>query len=267
MLGQTEGELPSGARRSCELPMMLILQAAKHFAEDSFIQALFKPAFIQKIAFSHLHILQTVWQGSCRSPTCRSPAPLPPALALPDGNDGANAVSVAPERVYVVPVRGAVAGSSFCPNQTFPSALGLPAVRDKSRSSPAPPRPGAPCFITPSRVGEKGGSLPPALSTPHSWCSSANSLLPLCLRKAGIISFFVVWFASLCIHHISGSASDTKRCPRGLKQLSGPTLRQSILLLFLLLPLHSIAGREQERGEKATVRTLFPSVSAVMGDR
>lgn len=98
---------------------MFIVQAAKHFVEGSFIQALFKIAFIQKIAFSHLHILQTVWQGSCRSPTCSSPAPLPPALALLDGNDGANAVSAAPERVYVIAVRGTVAGGSFCPNQTF----------------------------------------------------------------------------------------------------------------------------------------------------
>lgn len=116
-------ELHSGAPRSCELPMMFILQAAKHFVEGSFIQALFKIAFIQKISFSHLHILQTVWRGSCRSPTCSSPAPLPPALALPDGNDCANTVSAAPERVYLVPVRGAAAGGSFCPNQTFLSAL------------------------------------------------------------------------------------------------------------------------------------------------
>lgn len=111
-------ELHSRAPRSCELPMFIV-QAAKHFVERSFIQALFKIAFIQKIAFSHLHILQTVWRGSCRTPTCSSPAPLPPALALLDGNDGANAVSAAPERVYVIAVRGAAAGGSFCPNQTF----------------------------------------------------------------------------------------------------------------------------------------------------
>lgn len=117
------GELHNGAPRSCKLPMMFILQAAKHFVEGSFMQTLFKIAFIDKIAFSHLHILQTVWQGSCRNPTCRSPAQLPPALALLDGHDGANAVSMAPEHVYVIAVRGTAARGSFCPDQTFLSTL------------------------------------------------------------------------------------------------------------------------------------------------
>lgn len=87
------------------------------------MQILFKIAFIDKIAFSHLHILQTVWQGSCRSPTCGSPAPLPPALALLDGHDGANAVSMAPEDVYVIAVRGTAARGNLCPGQTFLSTL------------------------------------------------------------------------------------------------------------------------------------------------
>lgn len=110
-------ELHRGAPRTCKLPMMFILQAAKHFVEGSFIPA-DKVAFIQKIAFSHLHILQTVWRG-LQEPHLQLPAPLSPALALPYGSDGADLVPTAPEPVHIIAVRGTSSRGTVCPNQAF----------------------------------------------------------------------------------------------------------------------------------------------------
>lgn len=190
------------------MPLMFILQGAKPFVEGSSKQALFKIAFIQKIAFSHLHILQTVWRGSCSSPIGSSPLPL--ALALPDGNDGANAVSAAPERVHIVAVRGAAAGGSFCPHQTFLSPLGLPAVRDKTQDVPGP----LPQDLAKGRCSglgwgrrEAAGNSPPSLQ---------GSSLSLC--------FDLLLFALATVLPLEATLSAAP----GLKQPSAPTLPQRI---------------------------------------
>jgi len=221
-----------GAPRSRELPATFSLQAAKHFAEGSFIQAQFKIAFIQKkkkIAFSHLHIVQTVWRGSCRSPTCSPPVPLPPALALPDGDNAASAVSAAAEGVDVGAVRGTAPAPA--PHCSPPRGSLQP---EANPVQPRPPRPGTwgrgRC---PRRGGGAGCRVPsflPVASVPYSWCNSANCLLPLGLCTAGVISFFVVCFPlrsprfRVCEHH------------KALRPRPGPTLPRSIPLLLLPLP-------------------------------